>query len=355
MSMEYSEKSIIEALKQASKEVTDDCQMAGVLTAGANILGISEDSVNELISEPIDKDDVKYIDFATAKKLWNDYAICFEYNDGSDVMCQDSGWTLKDAENNQDYGRFFVEKPLIGRWSVTANPIAGEMFYAVYRLRDITKIDGGGNRELATWYMREKKTCEIVANELNIRGRLDLDEAKAWAKDFIDSYKGFEPWEVLPIGEGPDRIYNVVRCDGCDDEDILMSGRCKDVCQKIADELNTQLIADRTTALEIAKNICTSDEWSDVVKKGVSFLDDQCKMVDFFMLSRADFMNEYRYLDEDDYDQTCYDILARSGYENVDSIDPSAMTAREILPIIDAIQKQEWLLSRNPKGGEKNA
>ncbi len=330
----YSREDIIRGIKQASKEVTDDAQMAGVLTAGANILGISEDEVNALICE----DNIEYITIDVVRRIWNDYAVGFEYPDGSDVMCQDSGWTLGAAEQSVGLGRFFVEKPLTGRWSRTANPVDGVMLHAVYRVKDITKVDGGGNREILTRYIPDKEKMERLAEELNKRGLRDFYEAADFALDFCQTYHDFSLWEVKEAEETS--LYDLIRCEGCDDEVTFRIHRNKGFCQKIADEINEKQIADLRTIAEIVN-----------AKVGTkSFLDDQCKMVDFFMLSRSEFMNEYQYLTEEEYDATCLDILARSGYENVDIIDPSAMTAREITPIIDAIQKREWLLSR---GGEK--
>lgn len=53
MDVLFYKEDIINALKQAGSEVTDDAAYAGVLTTGAILLGISEDSVNELISEEL--------------------------------------------------------------------------------------------------------------------------------------------------------------------------------------------------------------------------------------------------------------------------------------------------------------
>ncbi len=342
----YTKDDILRALKKASEEVTDDCQMAGVLTAGALILGISEDAVNEELNK-LDPKDVEYITFDVVERLWNDYAIGFEYADGSDTMCQDSGWTLEDAENALGSGRFFVEKPLTGRWSRTANPVNGEMLHSVYRLRDITKIDSSGNRELATKYWCNKVMMERLAEELNIRGVRDLDDAMEFAEDFIGNYLEFEPWEVTEDLPVPYSGYSICRCVGCDDEQVLYSCDDKDICEQIAKELNTQQIADIDTARIIANSIIKEDN-----DKPTSFLDDQCKMVDFFWLSRSEFLAAYSYITEADYDQTCYDVLERAGYENIDGIDPSDMVGKVVAQIVDGIQKQEWLLS---KGGEKNA
>lgn len=45
----FTEEDIMNAIKQASTEVTDDCAYSGVLTLGAIILGKSEDTLVNLL------------------------------------------------------------------------------------------------------------------------------------------------------------------------------------------------------------------------------------------------------------------------------------------------------------------
>lgn len=353
MSMNYSISydDIIAAAK-AAQGVSNEHQMEAIVTFLSNLLGISEDAVNEILNPT--ENNIEYITFDVVRRLWNDYPIGFEHEDGSDSMCQDNGWSLKDAEAVIGSGRFFVEKPLTGRWSRTANPVGDGMMYSVYRLRDITKIDGGGNRELVTKYWCDKEMMNRLAEELNIRGIKDLEDAKQFAEEFIEHYGDFEPWEVVKDIPVPFSGYTLVRCINCDDEQILMSCDNKELLQQIADELNSTQTADRETAKNIANSIIGAEK----AKKGESFVDDPEKMVDFFRLCKYDFLDSYSYLTEEDYDKTCYEVLERSGYPNVAGIDPSDMRGQNIAEIVDGMMRQQWLMSRSYlllKGGEQDA
>lgn len=52
-------------------------------------------------------------------------------------------------------------------WKVTTNLIGSKRMYAVYRIKDIDKVDHSGNREYATTYMEDKQTAEIMAKVFN--------------------------------------------------------------------------------------------------------------------------------------------------------------------------------------------
>ncbi len=54
---------------------------------------------------------IKYISADTAEKLYAEKAIGYEYPDGSDVMCQDSGYSWPEMANiyARFGGCFFVE------------------------------------------------------------------------------------------------------------------------------------------------------------------------------------------------------------------------------------------------------
>lgn len=52
-------------------------------------------------------------------------------------------------------------------WMVSANPIAGRMFYGVYRLRDVNKVDHSGNRETRGGWYETKAEAEKLAATLN--------------------------------------------------------------------------------------------------------------------------------------------------------------------------------------------
>lgn len=54
-------------------------------------------------------------------------------------------------------------------WRVTMQYICGKPQYAVYRLRDVSKVDHSGNRESGSTYMDSKEEAERIAAELNAK------------------------------------------------------------------------------------------------------------------------------------------------------------------------------------------
>ena len=46
--------------------------------------------------------------------------------------------------------------------------------------------------------------------------------------------------------------------------------------------------------------------------KGFSFIDDEEKMEDFYLLSKEEFLQSYSYLHEDDYDATMEEVLLKN-------------------------------------------
>lgn len=52
-------------------------------------------------------------------------------------------------------------------WRVTANPVAGKMFYGVYRLKDKDAVDHSGNRETRGGYYEHREDAEKLAATLN--------------------------------------------------------------------------------------------------------------------------------------------------------------------------------------------
>lgn len=52
-------------------------------------------------------------------------------------------------------------------WRVGANPIAGSIFYNIYRLRDINEIDHSGNRETCSGLYTTRAEAEVVADMMN--------------------------------------------------------------------------------------------------------------------------------------------------------------------------------------------
>lgn len=80
-----------------------------------------------------------------------------------------------------------------------------------------------------------------------------------------------------------------------------------------------------------------------------SFIDDQEKMIDFFVLDKKIFLSFYSYLSEEDYDQTKRDVLKRSKYWNEDWCDNNPDSDGRVLKdICLGIMLTEWL------GGRQN-
>lgn len=53
------------------------------------------------------------------------------------------------------------------KWKVTANPVGGKMWYAVYRIRDIDEVDHSGNREYVGGYVEDRQEAEDLADFMN--------------------------------------------------------------------------------------------------------------------------------------------------------------------------------------------
>lgn len=52
-------------------------------------------------------------------------------------------------------------------WKVTSNFINEEKMYAVYRIKDINKVDNSSNREYLGGYMLNKDEAKKIADEMN--------------------------------------------------------------------------------------------------------------------------------------------------------------------------------------------
>lgn len=59
------------------------------------------------------------------------------------------------------------------KWKVTSNIIDGKKMYGVYRLKDESKPDHSGNREVYGIYHKERETAEVMANMLNMLDKED--------------------------------------------------------------------------------------------------------------------------------------------------------------------------------------
>lgn len=56
------------------------------------------------------------------------------------------------------------------KWKVTANPVGGKMWYAVYRIRDISEVDHSGNRQYYGGYIEDESEAKELASYLNEEG-----------------------------------------------------------------------------------------------------------------------------------------------------------------------------------------
>lgn len=55
-------------------------------------------------------------------------------------------------------------------WRVYASPIAGRIFYGVYRLRDVNATDHSGNREVRRGLFETRDEAKRLADMLNEDG-----------------------------------------------------------------------------------------------------------------------------------------------------------------------------------------
>ena len=52
----------------------------------------------------------------------------------------------------------------MSEWKVSSNPVAGKIFYQVFRIRDTSKIDHSGNRETRGLYETREEAEKVAAN-----------------------------------------------------------------------------------------------------------------------------------------------------------------------------------------------
>lgn len=55
---------------------------------------------------------------------------------------------------------------MMSEWKVSSNPVGGNYIYQVVRIRDTSKVDHSGNREVYACY-DTKEEAQDVANRLN--------------------------------------------------------------------------------------------------------------------------------------------------------------------------------------------
>ncbi len=77
---------------------------------------------------------------------------------------------------------------------------------------------------------------------------------------------------------------------------------------------------------------------------GLSFIDDEEKMIDLFFSSKRDFLNFYSYLSEEEYDATINDIVDKSGYWYKEWYDDNPdKDGRTLRDIVTGLMITEWL------------
>ena len=76
----------------------------------------------------------------------------------------------------------------------------------------------------------------------------------------------------------------------------------------------------------------------------MDFMPDQEKMVDFFILSKEEFLASYSYLTDEDYEATVKEVIKASGYWNPKSCE--GFDGRELRDIVLGCMMTLWLLRR---------
>ena len=79
----------------------------------------------------------------------------------------------------------------------------------------------------------------------------------------------------------------------------------------------------------------------------MSFINDQEKMVDFFTITKDNFLTFYSYITEEEYETTKKEVLARSGYWNSEALsEDEYVDGITIGKIVQSIMMTEWLLNK---------
>lgn len=76
----------------------------------------------------------------------------------------------------------------------------------------------------------------------------------------------------------------------------------------------------------------------------MTFIDDCEKMVDFFAITKREFLKSYSYITEKEYEDTKKEALLKSGYPNAESVlENKSADGIMIGKIIQSIMIVEWL------------
>lgn len=80
---------------------------------------------------------------------------------------------------------------------------------------------------------------------------------------------------------------------------------------------------------------------------GISFANEYEKMIDFFIMSREEFLRFYGYLTEDDYTETVHDIINTIEYWHKDWYEDNYdMDGRNLKDIVYGMLVTDWINNR---------
>lgn len=88
--------------------------------------------------------------------------------------------------------------------------------------------------------------------------------------------------------------------------------------ERILKTLEAKLLVDREFMEK--EDVKDLEEQIRFVKFYGSFIDDQEKMIDFFTITKEEFLNFYSYLTEKEYEATARDVLDRTDYWNKEAL-----------------------------------
>jgi hypothetical protein len=78
------------------------------------------------------------------------------------------------------------------------------------------------------------------------------------------------------------------------------------------------------------------------------FIFDKAKMVDFFILSKDEFLASYSYLEEEEYDDTVQEVIdcidrRVGGYENTSDMKEYTEDGSDLRDVVLGLMMSEWL------------
>lgn len=165
-----------------------------------------------------------------------------------------------EAEYGADGRRVFPN--LNDEWSVTANPVGGEMLYSVYRLIDRTAVDHSSNRENPCSYFPDRSLMIKLADELNANCIIELNEAKEYSDKFLAEH--FEKSEQQKFGvislesrTGERAYFEITDKVDCDDVISMISkeNNAYDAFEKAAKKINAEEYAELEQSKECRYSI----------------------------------------------------------------------------------------------------